>query len=92
MKQRNTQENKTRQLAPRIMSNPNIMLGKPVIQGSRLTVEQLLDNLACGDTFADLQDAYPFLTRDDIVAAIAYAAQLAAQLPHPASDEERADS
>lgn len=81
-----------RLLAPRVESDPDIMRGKPVIQGSRLTVEKILENLSCGDTFNDLLDAYPFLTIEDIRAAIAYAAQLAAQAPHPLSDRERAAS
>lgn len=90
MERRQSSPEETRQLAPRITSNPNVMRGKPVIQGSRLTVEKILENLACGDTLADLQDAYPFLTREDFAAAIGYAAQLAAQSPSPLDDKERA--
>lgn len=92
MKPSESQEGETRQLAPRITSNPNVMRGKPVIQGSRLTVEKVLENLACGDTFAEIQDAYPFLTSEDIAAALVYAGHLAAQSPPPLSDKERAAS
>jgi uncharacterized protein (DUF433 family) len=92
MEQRESPQEEPRLLAPRITSDPDIMQGKPVIAGSRLTVEKLLENLACGDTFADLQDAYPFLTTEDIAAAIFYAAQLAGQSPRPTSDKERAAS
>jgi uncharacterized protein (DUF433 family) len=50
------------------------MMGKPVIRGTRITVELLLRKLAEGATEADLFDAYPRLTREDIHAAIGYAA------------------
>ena len=86
MEQGEKLQRKPRLLAPRIESDPEIMRGKPVIQGSRLTVEKILENLSCGDTFDDLLDAYPFLTIEDVRAAITYAAQLAAQAPHPLSD------
>lgn len=62
----------------RIEIDPNIMLGKPVIRGTRVTVELLLRKLAEGATEADLLDAYPHLTRDDIRAAISYAADTVA--------------
>ncbi|HEU5369220.1 MAG TPA: DUF433 domain-containing protein, partial [Ktedonobacterales bacterium] len=52
-----------------------ILRGKPVIQGSRLTVETILENIAGGYSFEDLLDAYPFLAPEDITAALEYAAQ-----------------
>ena len=58
----------------RIEINPSVMLGKPVIRGTRIPVELLLRKLSEGATEADLQDAYPRLTRDDVHAALAYAA------------------
>jgi uncharacterized protein (DUF433 family) len=58
----------------RIEINPKVMLGKPVIRGTRITVELLLRKLAEGASEADLLDAYPRLTRADLRAAIAYAA------------------
>jgi len=58
----------------RIEMNPRVMLGKPVIRGTRVTVELILRKLSEGATNADLLDAYPRLTRKDIQAAIAYAA------------------
>jgi len=58
----------------RINIDPKVMLGKPVIRGTRITVELLLRKLAEGATEADLLDAYPRLTREDIHAAIGYAA------------------
>jgi uncharacterized protein (DUF433 family) len=58
----------------RIEINPDIMLGKPVIRGTRLPVELILRKLSEGVTEAELLDAYPRLTRADIQAALAYAA------------------
>jgi uncharacterized protein (DUF433 family) len=63
----------------RIELNPEIMLGKPVIRGTRITVELLLRNLSEGATEENLLEAYPHLTREDIKAAIAYAADTIAQ-------------
>ena len=57
----------------RIEINPKVMLGKPVIRGTRITVELILRKLAEGATEEDLLDAYPRLTREDIKAAIDYA-------------------
>lgn len=58
----------------RIEINPKVMLGKPVIRGTRITVELILRKLGEGATEVDLLDAYPRLTREDIQAAIRYAA------------------
>lgn len=54
--------------------NPTIMLGKPVIRGTRVTVELILRKLSEGATEAELFDAYPHLKKEDIQAAMAYAA------------------
>lgn len=59
----------------RVEVNPNIMLGKPVIRGTRIPVELLLRKLGEGASEDDLLDAYPRLTREDIRAAITYAAE-----------------
>jgi len=59
----------------RIDVNPEVMLGKPVIRGTRIPVELLLRKLGEGATEADLLDAYPRLTREDIRAAMTYAAE-----------------
>lgn len=70
----------------RIEINPEIMLGKPVIRGTRITVELLLRKLSDGATEASLIEAYPHLTHEDIMAAIAYAADTVAQeTPRPAN-------
>jgi uncharacterized protein (DUF433 family) len=63
-------------VAERIEINPSVMLGKPVMRGTRVPVELLLRKLGEGVTIKDLLDAYPRLTADDIRAAPTYAANL----------------
>ena len=58
----------------RIELNPKVMLGKPVIRGTRIPVELILRKLSEGATDAELLDAYPRMTQEDIRAALAYAA------------------
>jgi uncharacterized protein (DUF433 family) len=58
----------------RIVVDPGVMLGKPVIRGTRLTVELILRKLGEGASEDDLLDGYPGLKREDIRAALAYAA------------------
>ncbi len=58
----------------RIQIDPAVMMGKPVIQGTRITAEWILCKLAEGATEADLLEDYPHLTPEDIRAAIAYGA------------------
>ncbi len=58
----------------RIEINPAIMMGKPVIRGTRITVELILRKLAEGETESELLEDYPHLTAEDIRAAIAYGA------------------
>jgi uncharacterized protein (DUF433 family) len=60
----------------RIEINPNVMLGKPVIRGTRIPVELLIRKMSEGATVEDLLDAYPRLSREDIQAALAYAADV----------------
>jgi uncharacterized protein (DUF433 family) len=60
--------------AERIEVNPKVMLGKPVIRGTRVPVELILRKLAEGATESDLLDGYPGLTVEDIKATIAYGA------------------
>jgi uncharacterized protein (DUF433 family) len=62
-------------LPPGIEINPKIMLGKPVIRGTRIPVELILRKLGEGATEGELLDAYPNLRPDDIRAAIRYAAE-----------------
>lgn len=63
-----------KKLLKRIEINPAVMLGKPVIKGTRVPVELILRKLSEGATEADLLDGYPRLTKIDIQAALAYAA------------------
>ena len=58
----------------RISIDPAIMLGKPCIKGTRITVELILRKLGAGRSFADLLEAHPQLTEDDLRAALAFAA------------------
>ena len=62
-------------LPERIAMDPKVMLGKPVIRGTRISVELILRKLAEGATEADLRDAYPHLQAEDIRAARAYPAR-----------------
>ncbi len=57
-----------------IESNPKIMLGKPVIKGTRLTVELILTKLSDGFTLKDILGMYPHIKANDIQACLAYAA------------------
>ena len=57
----------------RIVIDRNVMLGKPVIAGTRITVEQVLRKLAANMSVEELLRDYPRLTREDIQAALAYA-------------------
>lgn len=61
-------------ITDRIEINPRVMLGKPVIRGTRIPVELILRKLSEGASEADLLDAYPRLAREDIRAAMRYAA------------------
>ena len=54
-----------------IVSNPAVMIGKPVIAGTRVTVELVLEKLAAGETVEQILEAHPRLTREAIQAALA---------------------
>lgn len=64
-----------KKLLKRIEINPKIMFGKPVIKGTRLTVEIILEKLAYGETEDEIRKEYPFLKKDDIKAALLSAAK-----------------
>ena len=57
-----------------IVSDPNILFGKPAIKGTRIAVEQVLDELAGGTTIEELLEEYPRLTQEAIYAVLAFAA------------------
>jgi len=63
------------ELLRRIIIDPKIMLGKPIIRGTRLPVEIIVEKIAYGVTFDELRKDYPFLTDEDIKAALLYAAR-----------------
>ena len=63
-------------LLQRISINPNICFGKPCIRGTRIWVSLILDFLANGDTIEDILKDYPHLKREDILATIAYGAEM----------------
>lgn len=68
----------------RIVADPNVMLGKPVIKGTRITVELILERLAAGETIEQLLEAYPRLTKEAIQAALAFGADaLRADVVYP---------
>jgi uncharacterized protein (DUF433 family) len=66
-----------------ITSDPAVMMGKPVIAGTRITVQLILDRLAAGESVDDLLRAYPRLTREEIQAAIAFASEVLTDVFHP---------
>jgi uncharacterized protein (DUF433 family) len=65
----------------RITTNPRVMVGKPVVKGTRIPVEKVVAHLANNPDMADLFDAYPELTLEDVKACLQYA--------HRAVEEKR---
>ncbi len=63
----------------RIITDPDVMLGKPIIKGTRITVELILKKLSEGSTVEELLKAYPHLTKEDILAALSYSADVISQ-------------
>ncbi len=57
-----------------IRSDPAVLMGKPVVAGTRIAVELILDKLAAGETFDQILEAHPRLTSDGIQAALRFAA------------------
>jgi len=70
---------KQNRLLERITADPKVLVGKPIIRGLRISVEQILKALADGVPVDDLLRDYPELELEDIQAALAYAAKLVAQ-------------
>lgn len=71
-------------MADRIIVDPNIMLGKPVIKGTRITVEHILELLKQGLSMKEILEDYPHLTKADIEAAVEYASEsLAKERAYP---------
>jgi uncharacterized protein (DUF433 family) len=65
------------ELLGRISIDPNVCFGKPCIRGTRIWVSLVLDLLASGTSTAEILANYPGLTQDDILACIAYGAEMA---------------
>jgi uncharacterized protein (DUF433 family) len=66
-------------LRQHIELNNQVMLGKAVVKGSRITVELILEKLSTGETMRDILIAHPHITQNDIYAALKYAAELVAK-------------
>lgn len=64
------------ELRQRIVSNPDVLTGKPVISGTRLSVQFIVGLLAKGVTHEDILNKYPYITEEDIRACLSYASQL----------------
>lgn len=77
----------------RIEINPRVMVGKPVIKGTRITVQLILRQLAQGVPAKEILTNYPHLAKEDILAAIAYAANLVEEeLVYPLNHKEHAQA
>ncbi len=71
-----------------IVSDPKVMMGKPVVAGTRVTVELVLEKMAAGETEEQILEAHPRLTREGIRAALAFAAEaLRADVIYPVLEE-----
>lgn len=71
---------------PLIESDPNVMMGKPVVRGTRIPVELILEKLGAGETIEHLLEAHPRLTREGVLAALRFGAQvLHADVAYPLS-------
>ena len=64
-----------KQLKQIIVSDPEVMMGKPVIAGTRITVELILEKLAAGETAEQILESHSRLTPEAILAALAFAAE-----------------
>ena len=58
-----------------IQSDPAVMMGKPVVAGTRITVELILEKLSAGETIEQVLEAHPRLTRESVLAALGFAAR-----------------
>lgn len=68
------------EIYPGISMDPAVRFGKPCLAGTRIDVATVVGALAAGDSFEEVEDAYS-LTREQILAALSYAAHVAAHLP-----------
>jgi len=71
---------------PMIVSDPKVMMGKPVVAGTRVTVDLILEKLGSGETIEGVLESHPRLTREAVLAALRFAAQvLRAEVVYPVS-------
>ena len=71
----------------RIESDPRVMMGKPVIAGTRVTVETIIEKLAAGETVEQIVEAHPRVTPEAVRAALAFAAEaLRADVVYPVGE------
>jgi uncharacterized protein (DUF433 family) len=73
----------------RIVSDPDILVGKPTVKGTRISVELLLDRLADGWSVEDILEAYPHITRQDVRAAPAFVPEILEEETFVAVDKAR---
>lgn len=70
-----------------VVSDPKIMMGQPVISGTRITVDLILEKLSAGESFEQLLQAHPRLTREGIQAALSFAREaLRADVVYPIAE------
>jgi uncharacterized protein (DUF433 family) len=65
----------TAKLLKRVVLDPSVMIGKPVIKGTRMPVDLIVEKIAFGESMLQLLDDYPFLKEDDLRAALLYSAR-----------------
>lgn len=71
---------------PMIVSDPRVMMGKPVVAGTRVTVDLILEKLGSGESIEAVLEAHPRLTREGVLAALRFAGQvLRAEVVYPIS-------
>ena len=71
---------------PMIVSDPKVMMGKPVVAGTRVTVDLILEKLGSGESIEAVLASHPRLTREGVLAALRFAAQaLRAEVVYPLS-------
>ena len=74
-----------------IQSDPEVMIGKPVVRGTRITVETILRKLSCGESIEQILESHPRLTRESVLAALEYAAEaMAHETVHAVAEPDSA--
>jgi uncharacterized protein (DUF433 family) len=76
-------EPNAKELLARVTHDPSVMGGRPCIRGMRITVGTIVGLLAAGHSVEEILDAYPYLERDDVLAALSYAAWRSGEVDLP---------